>query len=457
MALSFVKRARLARLVAAAELPAILAMAPALLFPTPGRLTVLAAVPIIWLCARIAGGRCIPRTPLNPALGLMFAMVGVSLAATFDIHFSLGKVSGVVLGALLFWAIARWLTSPERLNAGTAAFLLAGAGLAVAGLLGTARFFKSPPFPAFEELRFNLPMVIRGVPGAENGFNPNAVAGCLVLFVPVQVALLVSRVQRRLSPCIGRRWARAGLFAIQVVLLVLTVGTLLIMQSRAASVGLAVAAAAFLLWFSRWTRLVAVAAAATVVALVLGLGQESLVGLVASQPGSSMSGVATRVGLWSSAIRGIQDSPLTGMGMNVFRKLMPVRYPTPQISPGVDVAHAHNHLLQAALDLGVPGLIAYVSVWALAAVLLVMVYRRSGARLYRALAGGLGAGLIAHFVFGMVDAIPLGSKVGVLFWLTLALTVALHQVALAPGANRPGGASDREAGVTVWRLRERRR
>ena len=31
----------------------------------------------------------------------------------------------------------------------------------------------------------------------------------------------------------------------------------------------------------------------------------------------------------------------------------------------------------------------------------------------------------------MTDAIPLGAKVGVLFWLTLALAVSLHKVALA--------------------------
>ncbi|OFW07580.1 MAG: hypothetical protein A3H96_00045 [Acidobacteria bacterium RIFCSPLOWO2_02_FULL_67_36] len=47
------------------------------------------------------------------------------------------------------------------------------------------------------------------------------------------------------------------------------------------------------------------------------------------------------------------------------------------------------------------------------------------------MAGGLGTNLLAHFLFGMTDAIALGSKAGVLFWLTLAMTVGLHRVALA--------------------------
>jgi putative inorganic carbon (HCO3(-)) transporter len=111
---------------------------------------------------------------------------------------------------------------------------------------------------------------------------------------------------------------------------------------------------------------------------------------------------------------------------------MPVLYPTFLTSPDFDVAHSHNHLLQAALDLGVPGLIAYLSIWIVIAALLIRVYTRGSEPQYRSMAGGLGAGLIAHFVFSMTDAIPLGAKVGVLFWLTLALVVSLHRVAVVP-------------------------
>jgi putative inorganic carbon (HCO3(-)) transporter len=135
---------------------------------------------------------------------------------------------------------------------------------------------------------------------------------------------------------------------------------------------------------------------------------------------------------WSSGIHAIHDFPLTGMGMNGFRKLMPTRYPT-SLTGTRDMAHAHNSFLQAALDLGIPGLIAYAAIWMVTAVLLITVYRRSGVPVYRILAGGLGAGLIAQFIFGIFDAIPLGSKVGVLFWLTLALAGGLHRVGMAKG------------------------
>jgi putative inorganic carbon (HCO3(-)) transporter len=365
---------------------------------------------------------------MNVAISLLLAMVGISLYATFDIRFSLGKVSGVVLGALLLWSIARWLTTPGRLRVGVAVFLLAGASLAVVGLLGINGVGK---VSALGVVIARLPIAIRGVPGAEGGANPNAIAGCLVLFVPLQVALFSTGGHRWFLPLARRRWVGRLLVVIQAILLFLTAAILILMQSRGAWLGLVVGTVAFLVWQSRLTRMLAALAAGAVVILTALLGPENLASLAISRSGLSNAGdLPVRVELWSGAIHGIQDFPLAGMGMNAFRRVGPIRYLALQPLHGRDIVHAHNHLLQAALDLGLPGLVAYVSIWMVAAMLLVMVYRQSRERIYRAMAGGLGAGLVAHFVFSMTDTIALGAKVGVLFWLTLALVVSLHRVAL---------------------------
>jgi putative inorganic carbon (HCO3(-)) transporter len=425
---------RACRTGAALELPILVAIAPALLFPTPARLVVLVIVPALWLCIRAAGGRVVPSTPLNAALWLLLAMVGVSMWATFDLAFSLGKVSGVVLGVLLFWAMVRWITSIERLRVAVAAFLLAGAGLAVIGLLGTNWQVK---IPLFGDVTGRLPKVLRGIPGAVDGFSPNAVAGCLVLFIPLQVAVLGSDLELWARP--KRPRASAVPRVCQSALLVLTVGTLLLTQSRGAFIGMVAALGAFLCWHSRRTRLVAAMAAVASTALALRLGPERLVDLVISESYPGYPGMASHISgraeLWSRSLLTIQDFPFAGIGMNGFRKAMPVLYPAFLSPPDVDVVHAHNHLLQAALDVGIPGLIAYAAIWLVVAVLLVLVYRRSPEPAWRAVASGLGCGLIAHFVFSMTDVIPLGSKV-VVFWLALALIVGLHQVVLA----RSGGA-----------------
>ena len=420
---------RVSRIVTALELPAVLAMAPALLFPTTERMTVLAVMPVLWLGARLSTGRAIPNTPFNVVLWTLLTMVGVSLYATYDVRFSLGKVAGVIFGVLLFWAAGRWMTTPARLWSAGATFLLAGAGLAAAGLLGTNWADK---FPVFASVSGSLPRAIRGVPGAVDGFHPNAVAGSLVLFIPLQIALLATGVHRWLAGAQASRISEKAMFAGQALLLVLTAGTLALTQSRGAWAGMLVAGLSFLCWHSRQTRLVAVVALLLVLACGVSVGPERLLNVAISRTGPGMAGNVTgRAELWSRALYGIRDFPLTGMGMNTFRRVMPAMYPAPSVPPDVDIAHAHNQLLQAGLDLGVPGLCAYVALWLLAAMLLVQVYRESDARPYRVLAGGIGAGLVAHCVFSMTDAIPLGSKVGILFWLTLALTVGLHRIAAA--------------------------
>jgi hypothetical protein len=169
---------RLARSVAALELPIVLAIAPFLLFPTPVRLVALTVVPVLWGAVCLAGGRPIPRTPFNAALGLLLVMVGVSLMMTFDVQLSLGKVAGVVLGVLLFWAVARWITTPVRLRVAVSVFVFAGAALALIGLFGAdysrfdARFPGDPgKMPVFAAIARSMPRLIRGVPGAEPGFN----------------------------------------------------------------------------------------------------------------------------------------------------------------------------------------------------------------------------------------------------------------------------------------------
>jgi putative inorganic carbon (HCO3(-)) transporter len=418
--------------IAAAEPLVVLAIAPALLFPNPARFSLIVLVPVIWWCHRRVTGHLIPPTPLNACLLLLLAMTGVSLVATFDVGVSLGKVSGVLLGALVFWAMVRWTTSESRLAAATAVFLLAGGALAVLGLLGTNWFGK---FPVLASVFERLPKVIRGVPGAEEGFHPNAVAGCLVLFIPLQAALLTSA-GRRWLPAMYAGGGRALLAGGQALLLALTTGTLILTQSRGAWAGLAAACLAFLAWHSRRTRALAAAMLASLAILAFALGPARLADIAVSRSGPEMArNVSGRVELWSRAIYAIQDFPFTGMGMNVFRKVMPRMYPTIHATPDFDVAHAHNHLLQTALDLGIPGLVAYLAIWFTTGALLVRVYRRGTWPIARILAGGLGGGLLAHFVFSLTDAIPLGAKVGVLFWMTLALAVSLHQV-MGPADSR---------------------
>jgi len=63
------------------------------------------------------------------------------------------------------------------------AFLLAGLGLAVVGLIGVN---WSSKLPLLAPLTDRLPRLIRGLPGAQAGFSPNETAGALEWFVPLR-------------------------------------------------------------------------------------------------------------------------------------------------------------------------------------------------------------------------------------------------------------------------------
>jgi O-antigen ligase len=178
----------------------------------------------------------------------------------------------------------------------------------------------------------------------------------------------------------------------------------------------------------RWARWTAMAA--LLIALFLGLVYQPWNHRAEQQSiaaGTEMS-LASRLEIWSRAIYGIQDFPFTGMGMNVFRKVVHVLYPLFTISSDVDIASAHNNILQTALDLGIPGMIAYVGIWSAAAWMLAGIFRHSENQLHRRIAIGLGAGLLAQFIFGMSDAIPLGAKVGIFWWVALAISAALFRL-----------------------------
>ena len=89
------------------------------------------------------------------------------------------------------------------------------------------------------------------------------------------------------------------------------------------------------------------------------------------------------------------------------------------------MAHAHNELLQAALDLGLPGLVGFLALYVAAVAMLVRTMQAGGA--VRLLALGLLGGLLAHFIFGMTDAVALGAKPGFLFWWLLGMVYGLYE------------------------------
>ena len=399
-----------------------LLIAPLLFFPRIEWIWIAFCVPLLWIVDLVRRGRALDRTPLNVCLAPLLLMALVSVYATFDVEFSLPKLAGLLLGVFVYFGLVRFVgNSDSRLHLAVLAFCAGGIALVPVCLLGTKWKLK---LPLLADVAGLFPVRLTGLPGAEEGFNANPVGGSVILFLPL-LFLLVRRSFKSKPPWLSNRGR--GLEVFFAVGLLLLSALLLLSQSRGAWMALALSC-----WI---VAVIAVPRLGWVSLLVIVILLASLAfwspthlnfliyGAIGSDPGEI--GFTGRLELWSRALNGIQDFPFSGMGMNTFRKVVPVLYPLFNFSHSADVASAHNQFLQVGVDLGIPGAVAYVALWTSLLRLLLLVWRRSPDPDCRLIAAGLGWGLIAQFLYQMTDAIPLGAKLGFFFWVAMALSVAV--------------------------------
>ncbi|NJL57315.1 O-antigen ligase family protein [bacterium] len=145
-----------------------------------------------------------------------------------------------------------------------------------------------------------------------------------------------------------------------------------------------------------------------------------------------------RLNIWEGALAILIDHPLTGVGMDRFRAPAVRRaYPVEGFNmpigasdydptfPQPSLPHAHNELLQAGVDLGLPGMIVFIA-WYASALWMLWVCWRDGDAAARVAAAAIFAGLLAHGAYGLSDAITLWDRFSFLFWVMLGLASAQY-------------------------------
>ena len=93
--------------------------------------------------------------------------------------------------------------------------------------------------------------------------------------------------------------------------------------------------------------------------------------------------------------------------------------------------------LQMAMDLGIPGLVAYLALLSGFGYMVCKVYVTSSSAFTRAVALALGLGVLAHQIFGLTDAITLGAKPGIILWVMLAVAAGLWILTRSAMASDP--------------------
>lgn len=403
------------KLISRIELPLLILIAPMMLFSATLGVVGIGVILLLWVGRRITRGYFLPKTPLDWPLAVMCVMIPVGMLVSPDLGWSVGRAEVILYGVALFYGIVDWAVSQERLEMVTLAFLLGGAAIAGLSLMGTAWQYKVPVIGDIAQM---FPQVAQGLSRNSTGFHPNIVAGALLFVVLPLAAMLIDAWQSRPRTANGERWYQAALGNrwLLAVLLLVTGGTLVLTQSRGALVA-AVAGLAIMMWLlgPRMKKMaVGVGIVGVVLVSIMLLGWWKAESAVPTpQSGLYDENVVVRFDVWRSALKGIEEYPATGIGLDAFHKLLPTRYPAPSVPDEYDIGHAHNQLLQAALDLGLPGLVGFLAVWAAA-----------GAMSLAIRSAGFAAALAAAFVHGLVDTVVLVSKPGVLFWAMLGLLAA---------------------------------
>jgi putative inorganic carbon (HCO3(-)) transporter len=382
------------------------------------------ALPALWPIAFLVERRLLPPSPLNLALGVMLLWLPVNLWAAVDRDVAWQAAGYLLLGVTFYVGAVRWPLFQQR------PMMLAWLLLIFAGLLALVG-----PFIVADRQTWVwfVPIQQRIAPiTAQWGetINPNILAGALVVVLPLAASLLIAPEP---SPS-HRRWSK---WLRQLVLAALTLLLLVaIFFTRSRGAQLAAIVALSLVMCMRWPRLGWAVPALGVAAagVLLWVGPE--VALDQISTGGAIGGLDERLEIWSRALYALQDFAFTGVGIGHFNRVVPLLYPYFLVSPSVDIPHAHHMVLQVGIDLGLPGLIAWLAIQMTVAALSIVTWRHQTG-VARTLAGGVLGALVAMLVHGQLDATLWGTRLAFLPWMLYALAVLAASPARFPSGTSP--------------------
>jgi len=387
--------------------PVVLILSASLIKPQLLFAAVLTAAffwPLRWIASPASSARRFSiRTPGDYAMLLLVLMALVSLWATSLPEKTNPQVLRLLSGIGLYYALVNWTNTPKRLRLILSGLVLAGLGLALLAPFGVEWPVSKLPFiPAALYQRFSLWLA--------DTIHPNVIAGNLALILPIAMGWLLFA-WRKMS------WFERVLCGIAVPLMLAVIG---LTQSRGAwmATGAALTLLLILRWRWGWIGLALIGIASAILINSFGWfvspGFRPILEKVASS--NTIGGIDGRLEIWSRAVYMIQDFPFTGVGMGSFMEVADAMYPFFRYTPE-SIHHAHNLFLQVAVDLGIPGLVAWLVLLLTILALALQLYRFGGVKTESGftrdkIASGLGAGVIcsqvALIVHGMTDAVTWG-------------------------------------------------
>jgi len=389
-------------------------LGPLFLFPKENwNWVLLLAISILFIGRWISDKKFLSRTPIDAAIGLLLVMALAGVFVVKEIDESAAKLTGLVYGVVIFFTLVGALKTPKRVKSAIIIFLMAGLLLAIVGTLGRLDPVKQV-FPLIDSIIPKLPHINFGLRGAEGGVNPNPLGGILLLFIPIGM-ILIYLLTKMGNGYLHLWMKRLSLIAIIILLIV---QALAVYYSNSFGTWFSLALALWLM--GEWKR--TLKSVIVIILLIIAIGFS----LKMSEPKKILNNgifirmnksVEDRASIWNNAMEVVKTHPILGIGMDQLRRTSKFTY---------DLSHAHNQFLHTAAELGLPGLIAYLAILIGIFQMAAEVRKSALPEWMRLTSRGLGTGIFAFTLFGMVDAIPLGAKPGIFFWISLAMITSIY-------------------------------
>lgn len=397
-------------------------------------------IALIWTARAFLLRKLSVRTPFDPPILAILLMLPVSLWVSANWFLTLPKIYGIILSVAFFYAVANHIAMPRDIMLVQLWLALLCLAIALAGLIGTDWVQSKIVSASF--IYDRLPRLIQNIPRSiAGGFARNGIGGTLTLTIPLLAAILVPHVIARsaatkqspdsLSTAVSTKNplnAMAAVWLPRIVFLALSFSliALALTQSRGGIFGTLVGLIALIIWKRPRLGLGIAGAGVVVLVALVVLGQGSVIANFLLRTDSADGTLASRLEVWQRGLMMVQDFPFTGIGIGTYNVVAHALYPFFIAAPDEVVPHAHSQFLEVAVDLGIPGLVAYVAMLTVFVIAAVRAYRAVADERFRALIVGLSFGMLAHHVFGLTDAFILGSKPGLLMWIYFAIIIACY-------------------------------
>lgn len=388
----------------------LLLLAPSLLFTetfwTPAaRPLLIVALFLFWPLRLKAEKPLLPNGLVRWSVMFLLLWIPVAVWASPDSELS-WEVAGYLYFALaLFVALCHWPPLQKDPKWIALTLLLLGVGLAVVG----PEYFSVDPDKMLDLYQTNEVLEMNRT--GSFTINPNILGAALTMILVLGSALVLWR------NWLPWRW----LPWLLVAPLLIMGNSLIISQSRSSWLALMLAGLA-LLWLTEHRRLL-IFVVGTVFAGGILLWLTELLALLPLNTliQSAENSLLRRTEIWHFSLEMVTHRPLVGVGLGVYEQVFAAHFPSlPLIGGRLAPPHAHNLLLQIALDLGLPGFVAWAITFAALCRRLLYTLPNRASKRYM-LRAGVSAALLAMMIIGCFDNALWGTKLSFIPWTLFAL------------------------------------